>query len=79
MHHSAGLRLPVVAKPARLARLNDLRHVKPVDTPPPPHAPAAVPDSQQTERRCPKCGSIMRLVGDIKPTRFRLHGARASP
>jgi hypothetical protein len=63
----------------RLARLNDLLNVKPLEPPPPPHAPAAVPDSQQTERRCPKCGSIMRLVGDIKPTRFRLHGARASP
>jgi ribosomal protein S27AE len=63
----------------RLAKLNDLLNVKPVETPQPPHAPAAMPDSQQAERRCPKCGSIMRLVGDIEPTRLRLHGARASP
>jgi hypothetical protein len=63
----------------RLARLNDRLNVKPVATPQPPHAPAAVPDSQQTARRWPKCGRSMRLVGDIKPTRFRRHGARASP
>lgn len=63
----------------RLVMLNDLLNVKPVETPQPPHAPAGVPDRQQTEMRCPKCGSIMRLVGDIEPTRFRPHGARASP
>jgi hypothetical protein len=63
----------------RLAKLNDLLNGKPVATPQPPHAPAAMPDSQQAEMRCPKCGSIMRLVGDIEPTRLRLHGARASP
>jgi len=63
----------------RLATRTDLLHVKPVATPPPPHAPAAVPDRPQAERRCPPCGSIMRRVGDIVPTRFRLHGARASP
>jgi DNA-directed RNA polymerase subunit M/transcription elongation factor TFIIS len=63
----------------RLARVNELLNVKPLEKPPPPHTPAEVPDGQQAEMRCPKCGSVMRLVGDIAPTRFRLHRARASP
>lgn len=63
----------------RLAQVNERLNVKPLEKQQPPHTPAEVPDGQPAEMRCPKCGSVMQLVGDIVPTRFRLHGARASP
>jgi Putative transposase/Transposase zinc-binding domain len=63
----------------RLAQVNELLNVKPLEKQQPPHAPAEVPAGQPAEMRCPKCGSVMQLVGAIGPTRFRLHGARASP
>jgi Putative transposase len=63
----------------RLAQVNERLNVKPLEKPQPPHAPAEVPAVQSAEMRCPRCGSVMQLVGDIVPTRLRLHGARASP
>jgi Putative transposase len=64
----------------RLATVNELLHVKPVDTAPPTQAAVDAPNGQALpERRCPKCGSVMRRVGDIAPPRFRLHEACASP
>lgn len=64
----------------RLETIKALLHVKAVENAPPPQVAADAPDGVEAhELRCPKCGSVMRLVGDILPTRFRLRGARASP
>jgi hypothetical protein len=64
----------------RLEKVKELLHIKPIETAPPTQTAVDAPDGQETpEMRCPKCGSVMRLVGEIAPTRFRLHEARASP
>jgi Putative transposase/Transposase zinc-binding domain len=69
----------------RLAQVKAVLNVEPVEKQPPLHAPAEMPDGQQAhEMRCPTCGSVMRLVGDLAPTRLRPFGfylqrARASP
>jgi hypothetical protein len=57
---------------ARLAQVNERLIVEPVDKQRPPHAPAAMPDGQQAHAmRCPLCGNVIRLVGDIAPRRLR--------
>jgi hypothetical protein len=64
----------------RLETITELLQVKPAENAPPTPTAASAPDGAEAhEMRCPKCGSVMRLVGDIVPTRFRPHGARASP
>lgn len=64
----------------RLETSKELRQVKPMEKAPPTPTAAHAPDGAEAQAmRCPHCGSVMRLVGDLVPTRCRPHGARASP
>jgi hypothetical protein len=72
LHQSALLRLSVFVASEASGEIKELLNVKPVATEPTDAAGTEAPEACEAQvMRCPKCGGVMKLVGEITPKRTR--------